>query len=91
MLQTLEGDGLIKRLPDRSDGRLTENRITAKGQRVVREIQAITDELRQELLGMLDTTEILHAARLLSVVNARLDGRGSHGAETPRGENHTID
>src|SRR6478752_9135458 len=50
MLDTLEADGLVERLPDPADRRTKQLRVTSEGERVLEEIFGIADELRGRLL-----------------------------------------
>src|SRR6187399_3421832 len=51
MLDTLEADGLVERLPDPTDRRTKQLRLTPTGEKVLEEIFAIADDLRDRLLA----------------------------------------
>jgi len=54
MLDMLEADKLVERLPDPSDRRANRIRLTKKGEEVLAEINAVADELRTQLLARFD-------------------------------------
>lgn len=66
MLDLLAKKGMIVRRQSAADRRVTTNRITAKGMREISNIMAITDELREKILGNVEPQrlaiciEVLH-------------------------------
>jgi len=81
MLDTLEADGLVERLPDPTDRRTKQLRLTPQGEATLAEIFVIADQLRDRLLdGVSDeTTDELNG--FLSMLCERLDA----GLPEPRG------
>jgi MarR family transcriptional regulator for hemolysin len=73
MLDTLEADGLVERLPDPSDRRTKQLRLTAEGEAVLRDIFAVADELRDRLLDGLPGETIDALNENLGTLIARLD------------------
>jgi len=73
MLDTLEADGLVERLPDPSDRRTKQLRLTAEGERVLQEIFTIADELRDRLLDGLPAEKIDELNAFLGLLTGRLD------------------
>ncbi len=73
MLDTLEADGLVERLPDPSDRRTKQLRLTAEGERTLEEIFAIADEMRDRLLDGLPADRIDELNGFLSLLTERLD------------------
>jgi len=73
MLDTLEADGLVERLPDPSDRRTKQLRLTAEGERVLQEIFTIADELRDRLLDGLPADKIDELNAFLGLLTERLD------------------
>lgn len=65
MLDTLEKDGLVERLAVPNDRRAKQIRLTGQGEKILAEIMARADELRNELLVGLDPEEIDHANAFL--------------------------
>ena len=73
MLDTLESDGLVERLADPSDRRTKQLRLTAEGERVLQEIFAIADEMRERLLDSLPADKLDELNGFLGLLNQRLD------------------
>lgn len=73
MLDVLSKDGLIERRQSKTDRRVTTNRITPKGRRVIKEIMSITNQLRADLLSGIDPEELAVCVRVLSQILKRLD------------------
>jgi len=73
MLDALARDGLIERYQSTADRRVTHNRITEKGRQATRDIMAITNELRDELLGDIDPDKLDVTLEVLESIHARLD------------------
>ena len=73
MLDTLEADGLVERLPDPADRRTKQLRVTAEGERVLEEIFAIADELRDRLLDGVPPDRLDELNELLVMLTERLD------------------
>jgi MarR family transcriptional regulator for hemolysin len=73
MLNSLERDGLIARSQSALDKRITHNRITPKGEQATRDIMAITNELRADVLRDIDPDKLKIAVEVLEAIHARLD------------------
>jgi MarR family transcriptional regulator for hemolysin len=73
MLDALEKDGLIERLPDPADRRTKLLRVTHTGEAVLAEMFAIADELRSRLLEGFGGTEVAEANALFGELIRRLD------------------
>jgi MarR family transcriptional regulator for hemolysin len=73
MLDTLEADGLVERLPDPSDRRTKQLRLTADGERVLEEIFAIADEMRDRLLEGVPAEKVDELNAFLGQLSDRLD------------------
>lgn len=73
MLDTLEADGLVERLPDPTDRRTKQLRVTPRGESVLQEIFAVADELRDRLLGGLSDETIAAINDQLGMLLTRLD------------------
>jgi MarR family transcriptional regulator for hemolysin len=73
MLDTLEADGLVERLPDPADRRTKQLRLTAAGEQVLEEVFAIADELRDRLLDGVPTQRMDELNELLVMLTERLD------------------
>jgi len=73
MLDTLEADGLVERLPDPADRRTKQLRVTVEGERVLEEIFGIADGLRDRLLDGVPTERMDGLNELLVMLTERLD------------------
>lgn len=73
MLDSLARDGLIERHQSGVDRRVTHNRITPRGREVTRDIMAITNELRADLLRDIDPAKLAVTLEVLESIHARLD------------------
>ncbi len=76
-VQELEREGLVRRRPDRRDGRRSYVGLTPKGRRVFVEIHARTHELERALAAVLGEEEMRSAAAVLGRLRALVEGRGS--------------
>jgi MarR family transcriptional regulator for hemolysin len=73
MLNSLARDALIERFQNNVDRRVTHNRITDKGLKAARDIMAITNELRSEVLQTIDPAKLAVTLEVLDAIHARLD------------------
>lgn len=73
MLDSLAREGLIERQQSHHDLRVTINRITDEGRRVITEIMGVTNELRREVLNGVDLDELKVANKVLSDILRRLE------------------
>ena len=73
MLDTLAQDGLIERHQSEADRRVTVNKVTPKGKKVIREIMSVTNGLRTELLHNIDPDKLEITIGVMSQILRRLD------------------
>ena len=73
MLDMLEADGLVERLPDPGDRRTKQLRLTAEGEKALEEIFVIADEMRGRLLEGVPAETIEQLNGFLDVLTGRLD------------------
>ena len=73
MLDTLEADGLVERLPDPADRRTKQLRLTPEGEKVLEEIFAIADESRNRLLEGVAPEAMDELNTFLVMLTDRLD------------------
>jgi MarR family transcriptional regulator for hemolysin len=83
MLDTLEADGLVERLPDPADRRTKQLRLTAEGERVLEGIFAIADELRARLLDGVEPGMMDELNQFLVMLTDRLDAGLPEGSSKP--------
>lgn len=73
MLDTLEKDGLVERLPDPKDRRTKQLRLTPQGERALEQIFEIADVLRDRLLDGISAQQIEAQSQFLHQLGRRLD------------------
>ena len=73
MLDALARDGLIDRRQSEADRRVTVNTITTRGHKVIRDVMAITNVLRADLLKDIDPERLAITIDTLGLILARLD------------------
>ncbi|MEO0062331.1 MAG: Transcriptional regulator SlyA [Pseudomonadota bacterium] len=73
MLDTLEKDGLVQRLPDPTDRRTKQLRLTDEGEQVLEQIFAIADVLRDRLLDGVPAEQIDQQNAFMAGLMQRLD------------------
>lgn len=78
MLDSLAREGLIERQQSHHDLRVTINRITDKGRRVISSIMGITNELRSQVLADVDPADLTTTVKVLTQILRSLDKLGSN-------------
>ncbi|AKH44207.1 MarR family transcriptional regulator for hemolysin [Altererythrobacter atlanticus] len=73
MIDTLEKDGLVERLPDPTDRRSKKLRLTPEGKTVLSDIFDIADEMRERLLQGLPQQTVDELNDVLKILSDRLD------------------
>lgn len=73
MLDSLEADGLVERLPDPDDRRTKQLRLTAEGEAVLEDIFTIADKLRERLLDGVTGERVDELNAILGSLSDRLD------------------
>ncbi|MCD2516177.1 MarR family transcriptional regulator [Massilia sp. G4R7] len=73
MLDRLERDGLVERLPSPTDRRVKLVRLTAAGHTVYQEVKREAGAMRNEMLGDVDPAALEAATRLLESVRQRIE------------------
>ncbi len=79
MLDSLEKDSYVKRLPDPNDRRTNQLKLTEEGEAALEKVFSITDIYRERLLDGFSEEEIATVNRFLEVMLKRLDA----GLPTP--------
>lgn len=85
MLDTLEKDGLVQRLPDPNDRRTKQLRVTPDGEAALEDIFAISDVLRARLLADVPEEKIEELSDFLMLLIERLDEGLPEPDEAPDG------
>lgn len=73
MLDRLEREGLVERLPSSSDRRVKLVRLTAAGHKVYEEVKREAGAMRASMLGDIDPAALEAATRLLETVRQRIE------------------
>lgn len=73
ILHMLSEEGLVERHQSSEDLRVTVNRITEQGRKVVAEIMSVTNDLRQDILADVDPDDLERALAVLNRVLANLE------------------
>ncbi|TKD52807.1 MarR family winged helix-turn-helix transcriptional regulator [Sphingomonas baiyangensis] len=73
MLDVLARDGLIERRQSDTDRRVTSNRITPEGMRVIGELMGITNQLRREVLEDIDRDKLATTIEVLGQILRKID------------------
>jgi MarR family transcriptional regulator for hemolysin len=73
MLDSLEADGLVERLPDPNDRRTKQLRLTPRGEAVLEDIFTIADALRERLLEDVPAETMDELNGFLGMLSDRLD------------------
>jgi MarR family transcriptional regulator for hemolysin len=73
MLDALEADGLVERLPDPNDRRTKQLRLTPRGETVLENIFTIADALRERLLEGVPAETMDELNGFLGMLSDRLD------------------
>jgi MarR family transcriptional regulator for hemolysin len=79
MLDSLAREGLIERRQSHQDLRVTINRITDAGRRVISSIMGITNELRSQVLADIEPGDLQTTVRVLTQVLRRIDRLDDEG------------
>ncbi|HZF46460.1 MAG TPA: MarR family transcriptional regulator [Sphingomonadaceae bacterium] len=66
MLHLLAEEGLLERHQSRDDLRVTINRITEKGRKVIADIMSITNQLRREMLDGIEAEDLAVTQKVLT-------------------------
>jgi DNA-binding MarR family transcriptional regulator len=75
MLDKLATDGLISRGQSPTDLRVRVNRVTPKGEAVIEDLMAVTNEVRIDLLADIDTRKLDTCLEVIGILLKRLEAR----------------
>jgi MarR family transcriptional regulator for hemolysin len=76
LLDTLENSGLIERCEDQADRRAKSLVLTPRGRRTVDQVERVSQDIRDVVLGKVSDEDLARSLRLLETVRDRLAGLG---------------
>jgi MarR family transcriptional regulator, transcriptional regulator for hemolysin len=76
LLDTLESSGLIERCEDQADRRAKSLALTARGRRTVDQVERVSQDIRDAVLGDVSEEDLARSLRLLETVRDRLASLG---------------
>jgi len=83
LLARLEKQGLLRQERDAGDRRVVWTRLTAAGQKLVRELDAVVETAPRELFAGLSCDEVRELTRLLNKAVAPMAGKQNGDSEEP--------
>ena len=83
LLDALENSGLIERCEDRADRRAKSLVLTARGRRTVDQVERVSQEIRDAVLGEVPDEDLARSLHLLETVRDRLLSLADARPETP--------
>ena len=72
LLDALENSGLIERFEDQADRRAKSLMLTARGRRTVGQVERVSQDIRDVVLGEVSDEDLARSLRLLETVRDRL-------------------
>ena len=81
LLDALENSGLIERCEDRADRRAKSLVLTSRGRRTVDQVERVSQDIREAVLGEIPDEDLACALRLLETVRDRLPSLGEASPE----------
>ena len=88
LLDALESSGLVARCEDRADRRAKSLVLTAHGRRTVDQVERVSQDIRDLVLGEVADDDLARSLRLLETVRGRLLSLAEAEPDTPR--NRTV-
>jgi MarR family transcriptional regulator, transcriptional regulator for hemolysin len=83
LLDALESSGLIERCEDQADRRAKSLVLTARGRRTVDQVERVSQDIRDIVLGEVSDEDLARSLRLLETVRDRLASLGAAPANAP--------
>jgi MarR family transcriptional regulator for hemolysin len=84
LLDALENSGLVERCEDQADRRAKSLVLTARGRGTVDQVERVSQEIRDVVLGGVSDEDLAHSLRLLETVRDRLLSLGDAEPDTQR-------
>ena len=92
LLDALESSGLVERCEDRADRRAKSLVLTARGRRTVDQVERVSQDIRDLVLGEVSGEDLARSLRLLETVRDRLaEPPGSANRRPPRANGRPAD
>ena len=88
LLDALENSGLVERCEDRADRRAKSLVLTPRGRRTVDQVERVSQDIRDLVLGEVADDDLARSLRLLETVRGRLLSLAEAEPDTPR--NRTV-
>jgi MarR family transcriptional regulator, transcriptional regulator for hemolysin len=90
LLDSLESSGLIERCEDQADRRAKSLMLTARGRRTVDQVERVSQDIRDIVLGEISDEDLARSLRLLETVRDRLSSLGEARSDAPERKRSTV-
>src|SRR3984885_9618070 len=90
LLDALESSGLIERCEDQADRRAKSLMLTARGRRTVDQVERVSQDIRDLVLGEVSDEDLARSLRLLETVRDRLASLGEAPSDAPERKRSTA-
>jgi MarR family transcriptional regulator, transcriptional regulator for hemolysin len=90
LLDALESSGLIERCEDQADRRAKSLMLTARGRRTVDQVERVSQDIRDLVLGEVSDEDLARSLRLLETVRDRLLNLAEARSATPERKRSTV-
>jgi MarR family transcriptional regulator for hemolysin len=90
LLDALESSGLVERCEDQADRRAKSLMLTARGRRTVDQVERVSQDIRDLVLGEVSDEDLARSLRLLEIVRDRLASLGEALSDAPERKRSTA-
>ena len=90
LLDALENSGLVERCEDRADRRAKSLVLTPRGRRTVDQVERVSQDIRDLVLGEAPDEDLARSLRLLETVRDRLASLGEARSDAPERKRSTA-
>jgi MarR family transcriptional regulator for hemolysin len=90
LLDALESSGLIERCEDQADRRAKSLVLTARGRRTVDQVERVSQDIRDVVLGEVSDEDLARSLRLLETVRDRLASLGEARSDASERKRSTV-
>jgi MarR family transcriptional regulator, transcriptional regulator for hemolysin len=90
LLDSLENSGFIERCEDQADRRAKSLMLTARGRRTVDQVERVSQDIRDVVLGDVSDEDLARSLRLLETVRDRLSSLGEARSDAPERKRSTV-